>query len=111
MLLVVAGAFSYHKFWDSATHGSRTYQFVVNGNELDVIPLYGEAAGPPQLLATGAAGQNGLIGGQSYSFDCWVIGRDGGEWLRYERFAQAWWAPRKDLHPPFGESEPPVPHC
>lgn len=62
LLLVVAGAVSYHKLWDPATHGSRLFPFVVNGSELDVIPLYGEAAGPPQLLATGAAGENGLIG-------------------------------------------------
>jgi hypothetical protein len=53
----------------------------------------------------------GLIGGQSYGFDCWTIGRDGNEWLRYERFGQSWWALRFMLHPPYGESEPPLPHC
>jgi hypothetical protein len=111
LLVAVSGAFAYHKLWDPATHGHGTYEFVANGTEVDVIPLYGEAGGPEQLLATGAAGQNGLVGGQSYQFDCWTVGLDGQEWLRYERFGQSWWAPRKYLHPPFGESEPPVPHC
>ena len=111
LLVAAAGAFAYHKLWDPATQGHGTYEFVVNGTEVDVIPLFGEAGGPEQMLATGAAGQNGLIGGQSYPFDCWTVGVGGQEWLRYERFSQTWWAPRKYLHPPFGESEPPVPHC
>lgn len=111
LLVATAGAFAYHKLWDPATRGRATYEFVVNGTEVDGIPLYGEAGGPEQLIATGTAGQNGLIGGESYSFDCWTVGIDGQEWLRYERFGHAWWAPRKYLHPPVGESEPAVPHC
>lgn len=111
LLLLCIGAFTYHKGFDPATHGPRTYQFVVDGNETNFIPLYGEAGGPAQLLATGDAGQNGLIGGQAYNFDCWATGLDHQTWLRYERFGQTWWAPRVLLHPPAGENQPPVPHC
>ena len=111
LLLVVSGSFVYHKLLDPGTHSRQTYQFVVNGNQTNVIQLFGEAGGPPQSLATGASDKNGLIGGQSYNFDCWVTGSDGKSWLRYERFGQSWWAPRRYLHPPSGETEPLVPHC
>jgi hypothetical protein len=111
LVIFAAGTFVYHKGFDPATRPHRTYQFVVNGGEDNVISLFGEAGGPVQALATGTAGQNGLIGGQTYVFDCWTVGRDGAEWLRYERFNHSWWAPRKYLHPPFGELEPPLPHC
>jgi hypothetical protein len=110
MLVAITLAFAYHKSLDPALQ-RRTYHFVVNGSELNYIPLYGEAGGQPQNLATGAAGQNALIGGQTYSFDCWIFDRNGAKWLRYERFGQSWWAPRRELHPPFGQSEPPLPHC
>ena len=111
LVFLALGAFMYHKLLDPATRAHRTYEFVVNGGEANVIPLFGEAGGSEQLLATGAADQNALIGGQGYAFDCWTIARNGAEWLRYERFDQTWWAPRKYLHPPFGETEPPLPHC
>ncbi|MGD0608900.1 MAG: hypothetical protein ABSA53_35615 [Streptosporangiaceae bacterium] len=111
VLILSAAAFTYHELFDPATHAPRTYQFVVNGNDANFIQLFGEAGGQPALLETGEAGQNGLIGGISYTFDCWTIGLDGAEWLRYERFGETWWAPRKYLHPPFGEPEPQVPHC
>lgn len=111
LVIFIAGTFAYHKMIDPATRPHRTYAFVVNGGEANVIPLFGEAGGPMQALATGTADQNGLIGGQTYGFDCWTIGRNGAEWLRYERFNRSWWAPRKYLHPPFGELEPPLPHC
>ncbi len=110
-LALPVGALIYHVYFDPANHSQKTYQFVVNGNQDRIIDLYGEAGGPAQTLATGAGGQQGLIGGQSYGFDCWTIGRDGNEWLRYERFGQSWWALRFMLHPPYGESEPPLPHC
>ena len=111
VLILTAGAFAYHKLLDPATRTPRTYQFIANGDDTAVIPLFGEAGGSPAVLETGAAGQNGLIGGITYNFDCWAIGLDRAEWLRYERFGQTWWAPRKYLHPPFGEPEPQVPHC
>jgi hypothetical protein len=111
LLVATAGAFGYHRFLDPSNRVPRAYEFVVNGTEVNVIPLYGEAGGAEQILATGEMGQNGLIGGQTYSFNCWTIGLDSAEWPRYERFGQVWWAPRADLHPPFGESQPPVPHC
>jgi hypothetical protein len=111
VLLLCVGAFTYHKAFDPATHRPRVYQFVVNGNDSNFIPLYGEAGGPPQQLATGDAGQNGLIGGQTYNFNCWAIGRGGAEWLRYERFGQTWWAPQALLHLPTGESQPHILHC
>jgi hypothetical protein len=108
LLTAIVGAFGYHKFFDPSTRVPQAYELVVNGTEADVIPLYGEAGGAEQTLATGVAGQNG---GQNYRFDCWTIGRDGAEWLRYERSGQTWWAPRADLHPAFGEPQPSVPHC
>lgn len=111
VLILCAGAFTYHKLFDPATRAPRTYQFTANGDDTNVIALYGEAGGSPALIETGEAGQNGLIGGITYNFDCWTIGLDGAEWLRYERFGQTWWAPRKYLHPPFGEPEPEIPHC
>jgi hypothetical protein len=111
ILLLCVVAFAYHKALDPATYRPQAYQFVVDGNDSNFIPLYGEAGGPPQQLATGDAGQNGLIGGQSYNFNCWAIGRDGAEWLRYERSGQTWWAPRALLHLPTGESQPQIPHC
>jgi hypothetical protein len=111
ILLVCAGAFTYHKSFDPLTHRAQTYQFVVNGNESNFIPLYGEAGGLEQSLATGNAGQNGLIGGQTYNFDCWTTGRDGAKWFRYERFGQTWWAPSALLHLPAGENQTGMPHC
>lgn len=111
LVLLCIGAFTYHKSFDPATQSPRTYQFVVDGDQTKFIPLYGEAGGPAQFLATGNAGQNGLIGGQAYNFDCWATGLDHQTWLRYERFGQTWWAPRVLLHPPAGENDPPVPHC
>lgn len=110
-LLMCTGAFIYHKFFDPLTHQPQTYQFVVNGDESKFIPLYGEAGGPEQRLATGYAGQKGLIGGQTYNFDCWTIGRDSAKWFRYERFGQTWWAPSALLHAPTGESQPRIPPC
>ena len=111
ILLASAGAFTYHKFFDPLTHRAQTYQFVVNGNESNFIPLYGEAGGLEQSLATGYAGQNGLIGGQTYNFDCWTIGRNGAKWFRYERFGQTWWAPSALLHSPAGETQAGMPRC
>ena len=111
ILLMCTGAFTYHKFLDPLTHQPQTYQFVVNGDERNFIPLYGEAGGLKQSLATGYAGQNGLIGGQTYNFDCWAIGRDGAKWFRYERFGQTWWAPNALLHFPAGENQTGMPHC
>jgi hypothetical protein len=105
LLAAIVGAYGYHKLLDPSNRIPRKYELVVNGTEFDVIPLYGEAGGAAQSLATGVTGQDGLVGGQGYSFDCWTIGSDGAEWLRYERFGQTWWAP------PFGESQPLVPHC
>lgn len=111
LVILCTAAFVYHKYFDPSTHSPHTYQFVVNGTQVDYIPLYGEAGGSEQSLATGTAGQNGLTGGQTYDFDCWVIGLDNAEWLRYERFGQTWWAPRALLHLPIGQSQPPIPHC
>ena len=111
ILLMCTGAFTYHKFLDPLTHHPQTYQFVVNGDERNFIPLYGEAGGLKQSLATGYAGQNGLIGGQTYNFDCWAIGRDGAKWFRYQRFGQTWWAPNALLHFPAGENQTGMPHC
>jgi hypothetical protein len=110
-LVLPLGAFVYHEGFDPAERVPRTYQFVVNGDETEVVGLFGEAGGEPQLIQTGAAGENGLIGGQAYEFDCWTIGRDGSEWLRYQRFGRTWWAPRSTLHPPTGVRQREVPHC
>ncbi len=110
-LLLPLGAFAYHLWFDPAAHTPRTYQFVVNGGNAQFIYLYGEAGGEPQKIETGFAAQNGLIGGQTQEFECWVIGRDGAEWLRYRRFGRVWWAPRAKLHPPAGIQQPSVPHC
>jgi hypothetical protein len=104
VVALAAVAFTYHKLLDPATHAARTYQFIVNGNDVNCIPLFGEAGGQPATLETGGLCQYGLIGDLTYSFDCWKIGLDGAEWLRYERFGQTWWAPRKYIHPPSGES-------
>jgi hypothetical protein len=110
-LFLLLGSFVYHVWGDPATRVPKTYELVANGGNANVIPLFGEAGGPPQTLETGTLGQNGLIGGQTYEFDCWVIGRDGAQWLRYRRFGHTWYAPRADLHPPVGLPEPKVPHC
>lgn len=111
VLAVCAGSFTYHKVFDTAIHPHQVYQFVVNGNDSNFIPLYGEAGGPEQYLATGTAGQNGLIGGQTYNFDCWTMGLDGAKWLRYERFGQTWWAANALVHSPPGEAKHTIPHC
>ncbi len=110
-LVLPLGAFVYHEWFDPAERVPRTYQFVVNGDETQVVELFGEAGGEPQLIQTGAGGANGLIGGQAYEFDCWTIGRDGLEWLRYQRFGRTWWAPRSRLHAPVGVRQGEVPHC
>ena len=110
LIMLCAGIPIYHFQFDPATHQS-TYQFVVNGAEINVIPLYGEPGGPEQTLATGITGQDGLTGGQTYDFDCWASASDGAEWLRYERFGQTWWAPRAMVHLSTGTTQPPVPHC
>ena len=110
-LLLLLGVFGYHHLLDPTTRGPRTYQFVANGTEVNVIPLFGEAGGAPQTIETGSLGQNGLIGGQTYEFDCWVIGSDSAEWLKYRRFGQTWYAPRGYLHWPVGVAQPNLPHC
>jgi hypothetical protein len=69
LLLTFIGAFAYHLSFDPAMRAPLAYQFFVNGDETDVIPLYGEPGGPAQLLATGTAGQDGLIGGQTYAVE------------------------------------------
>jgi hypothetical protein len=111
ILLLLVGAYTYHRLLDPANAAPRSYQFVVDGGQAEYIPLYGEPGGPAESLETGSAGQKGLIGGESYGFDCWTTARNGTKWLRYERYGQTWWAPRFALHPPFGEHHPPVPHC
>jgi hypothetical protein len=110
LVLLCAAIPIYHFEFDPATHQS-TYQFVVNGDQNNVISLYGEPGGPVQTLQTGVAGQYGLIGGQTYDFDCYASTSDGAEWLRYERFGQTWWAPRAMVHLSTGTTQPPVPHC
>jgi transposase-like protein len=110
-LLFPAGAWAYHDWWDPATHIVPTYPLVVNGDEVHVVALYGEAGGEPQIIATGPGGQNGLIGGQTYNFECTTVGRDGAVWLRYHRFGQVWWAQRAALHVPAGTPAPQIPHC
>ncbi|MER5504197.1 hypothetical protein ABT052_02595 [Streptomyces sp. NPDC002766] len=111
-LVLPVGSFVYHQWFDPSEQTPQTYQFVVNGSDVDVIPLYGEAGGKPQTLATGEAGQNGLIGGETYSFDCWVeVGKDQRVWLRYHRFGGVWWAPRDQLHPPAGVRQSEMPRC
>jgi hypothetical protein len=110
LVLLCAAIPIYHFELDPVTHQS-TYQFVVNGDQTNVIPLYGEPGGSAQTLETGVAGQNGLIGGQTYDFDCYANTSDGAEWLRYERFGQIWWAPRAYVHVSTGTTQAPVPHC
>lgn len=111
-LMLSAGSFAYHIWFDPAERPHRTYQFVVNGDEVNVISLYGEAGGKPQMLATGEAGQNGLIGGEAYEFDCWAaVGKESQVWLKYHRFGRIWWAPRALLHAPAGVHQPRIPHC
>jgi hypothetical protein len=51
LLLTFIGAFAYHLSFDPAMRAPLAYQFFVNGDETDVIPLYGEPGGPAQLLA------------------------------------------------------------
>jgi hypothetical protein len=109
LLLIIVSAFVYHKTLDPARIHHK-YEFVVNGNGFNVISLYGEAGGPKVTLANGD-GQSGLIGGESYGFDCQITGPDGARWLRYERFKHTWWAPRRFVHVPYGERQPSVPHC
>ena len=104
------GSFVYHVSFDPATRLPQTYQYVVDGDETFVIPLYGAPNGPAQTLATGEAGQNGLIGGQTYNFDCWATAQNGTEWLRYERFGQTWWAPLPQLIPAVGNNHK-IPQC
>lgn len=111
VLLLLVGAYTYHRLLDPANATHHSYQFVVDGNQANYVSLYGEPGGAAESLATGSFGQNGLIGGESYSFDCWTTARDGTKWLRYERYGQTWWAPRALLHPSFGERNPSVPHC
>ena len=110
-LLLPIGALTYHWWFDPAIAQPRTYQFVASGDETHVIPLYGEAGGPEQLLETGYAGQRGLVGGQTYAFDCWVTDPHGALWLRYERFGRTWWAPKALLHTPTGSHAEQVPTC
>jgi len=110
-LLLPLGVFTYHQWFDPAARVPKTYDFVVNGSETRVVPLFGEAGGPEQLIETGQLGQRGLIGGQTYPFDCRLTGRDGAEWLKYRRFGRVWYAPRVELHPPVGVPQPAIPHC
>jgi hypothetical protein len=110
-LLLPVGALSYHSWFDPATRQPRSYSFVANGDDVNVIPLYGEAGGPEQVLETGSGGQNGLIGGQTYEFDCWVKDGRGAVWLRYERFSRTWWAPQALLHTPTGSVGEQPPRC
>jgi hypothetical protein len=110
-LLLPVGTFAYHQWLDPSARVPRTYQMVVNGTQIQVVPLFGEVGGEPQNLETGAYGQNGLIGGQTYEFECSSRGRDGAEWFRYHRFGRIWWAPRANLHTPTSTHEPEVPPC
>jgi transposase-like protein len=110
LMFLPIGAAIYHQWFDSARVPIR-YEMVVNGNEGDSLPLIGEVGGSPQRIATGAAGQNGLIGGQTYEFDCWGRASDGNQWLRYQRFGQVWWAPRQYLHSPVVLPAPAIPQC
>lgn len=110
-LLLPVGAFSYHRWFDPAVHIVPTYSMTVNGSEASFMYLYGEAGGEPRILATGYLEQNGLIGGQTYQFECVTIGRDGAQWLRYHRFGQVWWAPRSELHVPSGTQAARIPNC
>jgi hypothetical protein len=111
-LMIPIGGFVYHEAFDPSMQTPETYQFVANGGDVNIIPLYGEAGGNPQTIETGGLGQNGLIGGQTYEFDCWVsVGKNPQIWLRYHRFGGLWWAPRDDLHSPAGLQQAQVPHC
>jgi hypothetical protein len=110
-LLLPLGISAYHQWLDPATRVPETYQLVANGGNANFIPLFGEAGGVPQTIETGPLQQNALIGGQTYEFDCWVIGRDGAQWLKYRRFGHIWYAPQAKLHPPAGLPDPKVPHC
>jgi hypothetical protein len=105
LIMALIGTFVYHIAFDPATRPPQTYQFVVINDESFFIPLYGEPDGPPQTLATGADGHNGLIGGQTYTFDCSATAENGTDWLRYERFGQTWWAPLSLLTPAVGNNE------
>jgi hypothetical protein len=109
--LLVAGAYIYHVALDPVKDAQQAYELVVNGNPAQYIPLYGEAGGPREPIATGSNGQHGLTGGHTYLFECRVKTRDGAVWLRYRRYGQIWWAPRSLLHPPVGESQPAVRPC
>lgn len=107
--LLLLGAFGYHELVDRA---STTYSLTVRTDsglrpDLSYIPLFGEPAGQPQNLETGAYGQNGLVAGQTYDiFECSAKAPDGSMWLRYHRRAQSasqtWWAPRELLKAPAG---------
>ena len=59
LLAATAGAFGYHRFLDPSNRVPRIYEFVVNGTEVNVIPLHGEAGGAEQILATGEIGRTG----------------------------------------------------
>jgi transposase-like protein len=111
VLLLPLGTVAYHEWFDPSTHVPRSYELVVNGNETNIIPLIGEPGGQPQLIATGSLGQNGLVGGQTYGFDCWVETSDRSQWVQYHRFDHLWWAPRSELHVPVGYPAPEIPPC
>jgi phosphatidylglycerophosphate synthase len=110
-LALLVGGYVYHQWLDPVTQVPKTYQLVVDGDDTNVIPLFGEAGGDPQTLETGQLGQRGLIGGQTYEFDCWLTGRGGAVWLQYRRFGRTWYAPGAALHPPAGLRPPDIPHC
>jgi hypothetical protein len=88
-LSLLAGIVIYHEQFDPATHTAPVYSLTVNGTEVDAVELYGEPdPGSDQLIATGAGGRNGLIGGQTYSS---TPGTDRRQWLRYHRYGHVWW--------------------
>lgn len=112
-LILLSGIVVYHEEFDPATHTAAMYSLTVKGTEVNTVELYGEPDfGSGQLLATGEFGQNGLVGGQTYSFfECSTVGTDRRQWLRYHRYGQVWWTPRASLHTPFGTADPALPRC
>jgi len=109
-LILPAGAFGYHAWFDPARVQHRV-SLIANGTEVNVGYLYGEPGGQPQILETGPLGQNGFIGGQSCEFECIVTISDGEQWLRFPRGSRVWWAPRKFFHSPVGVTPEEIRRC